>query len=348
MKNKISKILSSLFILFSTVITVTNTNAKYILTDYSIAWENHFSFFTPISDAIKIEPSTSLNDVDNIWGGVTEPDQNLSIGNKDLEKTEIDGVTYYTYGTIPRKEGFLGTNATENVVNKSVIENTYGDYMIGNLNNFEISIVNVLSERIVIGFSICFYSPKGNDEMSLGVYNTLLASGYDYGIKVEFIENKGEGKYSQGVYNNLVEVPLYRTSGPENGEIRIRDGLFSTTYYPHNLMIEPFDILYNSGNPQPTGHYVDGATATNPASYKYPAKDYNTGKLSTELLSQTDLHDFILEPNEVGSFNLTLTYGNINTGGSSSSSTVSFVSSLDLMFVKESDLPYNIPEKISL
>ena len=75
-----------------------------------------------------------------------------------------------------------------------------------------------------------------------------------------------------------------------------------------------------------------------PATYKYPAVDYNnSNSKADDIMAKVDLEDFILDPSESGSFNLSLYFGNYgNTTGQSNSA--SFVTSLALIARPESEV----------
>ena len=82
-------------------------------------------------------------------------------------------------------------------------------------------------------------------------------------------------------------------------------------------------MLYNSGKTIPV---LDGDNNSNTGTYMYPAKDNSSGKTAIELLPQTNLEDFVLDPYESASFNLSLYYGDY--GVSNQQTNYSFVTAL--------------------
>ena len=338
----------SLFLVFILLICVPKTTAKFVYENYGIAWDNHFTSFSQLKEIFYIKTASGENR-EQLWGGI-------SSGDTTVGKIVQHG-DYYSFGNTTG-------NSTKSIEN---VKKSYGKYFIENMKNIELNCVNQTNSRMVIIFKLYYYAPRYKDlstHISFGVYNTILHKNVanDEILKGEFVVDQGHADYTTGQYTNIVELPTTRTSGDANGQFITTSSDGGDYYYPHYSLINPYEILYDSGVPIETGHYDRTVTAlgdwvisnriNGPASHKYPATDKNSSSSSGETLSEADnlmsnvsLEDFILEPSESGSFNLSLYFGNIsnflsNPELSDSQGTTSccFVTSLELIATPESDI----------
>lgn len=328
------------------LICLPKTNAKFLYENYGIAWDNHFTSFSQLKEVFYIEEPNG-EDVNELWGGIKDGSVNgHSISNTPLK----DGEDWYSFGKFP----------SDTTITEDQIRSNFSNYLIENLKNIEINAVNQTTERMVVCFKIYYYAPSLRDvstHISFGIYNTILhkndTSKSDCSLLGELVANIESGDYSNGQYDGLVEVPTERLSGNDNSQfIGVEGGWFGSGkvwYYPHRITINPYEIIYDAGTPICTGHHdltvnknwlgnVTSIDDNGPATYKYPAVDYNnSNSKADDIMSGVDLEDFILDPSESGSFNLSLYFGNYgNTTGQSNSA--SFVTSLALIARPESEV----------
>lgn len=337
----------SLMFLISIIVLITPfTNGKFIISNYGIAWDNHFTEFSQLKEVFYIEDSAG-EEAEELWGGI-------SLGNTSIGKISQNG-DYYSFGS---------SNSTP-VKTIDEVKAVYGDYFIEKLKNIELNCVNLTSQRMVICFQIYYYAPRYQDvstHISFGVYNTILneTNNKDNVLRGEFIVDQGSSDYTHGQYSGLIENPTQRTSGNANGQF-LTQNWGGDYYYPHYAIINPYEIIYDSGNPIDTGHhdlevvdpwwgdpYVDGDNGS--VCYKYPAVDENSspeagsGEAQCEadnLMNKLSLEDFILNSSESGSFNLSLYFGNYESVNKQNGSCC-FVTSLDLIAKPEIDIIQNI------
>lgn len=315
------------------ILSIPFTNAKFYYSYSGIAWENYFTKFNQLKDVIIIEDEEG-KETDELWGVIVNPEKNsnVSIGDGSIHYDE--GLDQYIFGEM---------NEKNNIIEHEELENRFSEYFINNLKGVEANLINQTQEKMVVTFEINYYAPKiknDNDvHLTVGVYNSLLRSSADYGLKGEFIVDKGGSDYSTGRYNQ-VDIIARRTSGADKGESRVdgyrilgSNGLGGTIYYPHHVIINPYRMLYNSGKTIPV---LDGDNNSNTGTYMYPAKDNSSGKTAIELLPQTNLEDFVLDPYESASFNLSLYYGDY--GVSNQQTNYSFVTALIFNIVPLSNI----------
>ena len=330
-KNRIFSIFIYLF-LFLYLITIPYTNAKYLINNYGIVWDNFFTDFGQVTTNFVISDKKAVNS-NNLYGAIL--DENLSSDTVKIH--EYDDEYYY--------------------VKNSSFSSNYSQYNIGSLKNAEYSVVNQTDEDVVIIFQIHYYSRKikidgflgiGNYEktLSFGIYNSYERTSADHSIslsnkndaknvlKGEVVVNTGNAKYSNPKYSGLPEIVADRLSGSPTEQ-----KVGSNYYYTHRAIINPFAILYDSGERIPykfkngdsieVGINDDGKEAA----YTYPAYDsYNTSFANSSLLD-----DFILKQGESASFVLSLfngDYGSTDTDNNAFIMAVS-MTSIPLTTIKD-------------
>lgn len=335
----------SLFLVFILLICVPKTTTKFVYENYGIAWDNHFTSFSQLKEIFYIKSESGENR-GQLWGGI-------STGDTTVGKIRNDGM-FYSFGDTTG-------NSTKSIKD---IKDSYGKYLIENMKNIELNCVNQTSERMLISFKIYYYAPRFKDvstHISFGVYNTILHKNVanDEILKGEFVVNMGSDRYTTGQYSNIVEVPTTRTSDEKNGQFITTRSDGGDYYYPHFAIINPYEILYDSGEPIKTGHTayrvrIEGIwyQEIGPASYKYPATDYDGSAVNGEshleadnLMDKTELEDFVLDPSESGSYNLSLYFGNIlnilndsSISDAQGDNSACFVTSLELIATPESEI----------
>ena len=359
---KYSKIQSLLMLILTPIIllSVPKTSAKYLTTIEGVAWENYFTAFSQLKEVFYITQEEEK--IEDLWGAIISDAviNDIGGGKEIVKDTSIGDGDYYTFGKL---------TDNNNNVSSDVIRNAYSEYLIENLNGIELNVVNQTDKPVVIAFKIYYYAPKyatyndpfwgspsineNGTALSFEVYNTIEningkvdENGRNAALRGEFIVNAGSGYFPDGQYNNLVEVPAERTSGAANSEIEL-DGTWigGTIYYPHRAVINPYEILYNpSTNVKYPKTYINESNeeviyrniAGDSMAFKYPAYDIQTSNNANHenIMKYVDINDFILEPSEAGSFNLSLYYGNLTN---TTNNTVSFVTSLSMVSIPLED-----------
>lgn len=357
---KYSKIQSLLMLILTPIIllSVPKTSAKYLTTIEGVAWENYFTAFSQLKEVFYITQEDEK--IEDLWGAINSDAviNDIGGGKKITKDKSIGDGDYYTFGEL--------TN-NNNDVDSDVIKEAYSEYLIENLNGIELNVVNQTDKPVVVVFKIYYYAPKyatyssisgriseTGTALSFEVYNTIEningkvdENGRNAALRGEFIVNAGSSYFPDGKYNNLVEMPVERTSGAADSEIELDPGLFwgGTIYYPHRAVINPYEILYNpSTNVKYPKTYINESNeeviyrnvAGDSMAFKYPAYDIQTSNNANHenIMKYVDINDFILEPSEAGSFNLSLYYGNLTN---TTNDTVSFVTSLSMVSIPLED-----------
>lgn len=315
------KYLFIFMLLFICVITLPFTNAKYVINNYGIVWDNFFTNFSQITTNFVItDPKGATSE--SLYGAIL--DENLS---SDTVKVHVYDEEFY-------------------YVKNSNFSSNYSAYNIGSLKNAEYSVVNQTPEDVVIIFQIHYYSrkitygfPSYTTTLSFGIYNSFERTSVDHSIsltnkndannvlKGEVVVNTGESVFSNPNYSGLSEIVADRLSGsPTQQKV---GGLFGSYYYTHRAIINPYAMLYNSGDPVPYKYKDNGVFVGNNrnganAAFICPAYDANNESWydNPELLE-----DFILNQGESASYVISLFNGDY---GSTSKDNNAFIMSVEI------------------
>ena len=316
MKTKIKYSFVMIYIiLFSLVVCATNTYAKFTFDAAGVAWQTYFTNFEIIKEVFTI--TDDKNKTGSIFGPSIAYDKN-------------NGYYWVDQSFFASGSGKWGDSY------KFIEGNETTKYPMNSLQDVELNVSNISNNKVVVTFSLYYFALKPERD-STQVFFSLYCSSEHKDLNNEEDDTKFKtnnnvisGEFvvaaSDDVLNNgFINTNSNQSSTTDNFELANTDNQLSdilATRIGGDTWIADsgYDFIINTIN-----EYYTHEASINP----YSILKLNSSQYGGESTANNLLQEFILDKDEIASFNLSVYFGSYGSK-TTSSSNHSFIAALEL------------------